>query len=319
MGCNNGKASPPGALANKPDKEQEAKTLLGNADSSEPIKVSTENTSMRTSSMVAEPSSLEKVEPSQIQEAKQVDANAGEQKGPSGAGEESPAKGTPEKAPRVDSHSASHFSPLSIVGVWYYDGREHVWTGRRSKYEISIQGTELQIEQVVDNELHRGILVADGEYLTGTVKNLHGKETGQIRLQHKSGKLMSNFKVPGGSWGVDLTATKAVTTHHSHTPSTSSGKGSSEKASPEKELSPEAKDEEWKRLEEKFKTLQRIAENAAPEKNGPPPGFPAITQQDVGRAGEAAAAHAKSAGKPPSEVQPALSSGRKQKDGMCCC
>lgn len=336
MGCSNGKATPPGALTEKPDKDQESRTLLlgsAGADSSEPIKVSTES-AMGTSSMVTEPAlSPEKADPNASLEAKQTEANAGEQKGPSGAGQvikpldftalldnkESPAKGSSEKVPRVDSHNSSHFSPLSIVGVWYYDGREHVWTGKRSKYDISIQGTELQIEQVVNNELHRGVLIADGEWLVGTVKSLHGKETGQIRLQHKLGKMVSNFKVPGGTWGVDLTATKAVSSARTHTPSPSS----------EKELSAEEKDEE------KLKTLQRIAENAAPEKSGSPRGVPAITQQDVKRpqrvrsAGEAAVAReaeearAKAGGKQvfafPSDGQAPGSSGRKQKETLCCC
>lgn len=136
------------------------------------------------------------VEPNQVQEPSDIQAKI----------EERPAVAhiSTTEEPQNALHSACHFSPLSIVGSWYY---AHSRQGKL--YQISIQGESLQIEQVINNETHRGILRADGEWLIAKVQNSRGIEIGSIRLRHESGKLISNFKEHGGGWGEELTSTKA--------------------------------------------------------------------------------------------------------------
>jgi len=107
---------------------------------------------------------------------------------------------------RSEGNSPCHFSPLSIVGVWHYNGRE-----RNTKYKISISGDCLRIQQMVANECHEGFLSPAGEWLVGDVKKTTGQIIGTIRLKHHGGTLVSNFKVPGGQWGVDLIANRDVT------------------------------------------------------------------------------------------------------------
>jgi len=112
---------------------------------------------------------------------------------------------TPE-LDRSKGNSPCHFSPLSIVGVWHYHGRE-----RNTKYEISISGDCLRIQQMVANECHEGFLSPAGEWLVGDVKKTTGQIIGTIRLKHHRNTLVSNFKVPGGHWGVDLIANRDAT------------------------------------------------------------------------------------------------------------
>jgi len=283
MGCNSGKASPPGPQLSQLTKPEDAKPLLlGNEDPSASLKASPEMNIETPTGPEIEPNQIQeawaeakevethpgsgRIEANEIQVPKAVEQNPGDEK----IRLHMKIQDIPAASPPChDLHNACHFSPLSIVGVWHYDGRHH-----GSKYEISIHGDSLQIEQVVDNEMHRGDLRADGEWLVGTVhERRNGQTVGSIRLQHQSGKLLSNFKVPGGSWGVDLTATKEVPS--SNVPWT---------------VSPGHREEE----------KLRMAKN-----NGTPQALPAITAEDVHKAA------AKAAGKPESE-------GRKQK-GMCCC
>jgi len=232
MGCNSGKALPPGTYVAGPDPLPEGQPgkpersnsplLLGSeAQEVSPslmragtmkasvammrASVSTQD-SIETSASAGEQEIEAKqlqqpereVEPNQVQEEpSDVQANQTTER-PAVA--HIPTAEEPQNA----LHSACHFSPLSIVGSWYY---AHSRQGKL--YQISIQGDSLQIEQVINNETPRGVLRADGEWLIAKVQNSRGVEIGSIRLRHESGKLISNFKEHGGGWGEELASTKA--------------------------------------------------------------------------------------------------------------
>jgi len=290
MGCNNGKASTPGPQASKP--EDAKPLLLGSEDPSAALKAATEKDLEGFSSMETEaPTSAhsEERENNKIQEAHLTVADE-------------PHTGETPKELRgslAGSGTALHFSPLSIVGVWHYDGKH-----QGTKYELSMHGDNLQIEQMIGKKLHRGILRPDGEWLVGHVQ-CEFEEVGTLRLQYQSGKLLSNFKVNGGKWGEDTMATKAG-------PSSSSANSSLPTAVqgfvPSPALSTTSKDK------------------AHPQKHHAPQNelqHPAITAEDVGKAGQAAAARA---GKHTSEDKAFPARGEnntvfpvRREKAMCCC
>lgn len=233
MGCSSGKSIPPGTYIAGPDQLPEVQPakpersdsplLLGNeAQEVSPslmragtMKASvammraseTSQDSIETRASEGEqeiePNHIQQpegeVEPNRVQEAGEIQAEQIKER-------PAVAQIPPTEEPQNALHSACHFSPLSIVGSWYYD---HSKQGKL--YQISIQGDSLHIEQVINNETHRGILRADGEWLFAKVQNSRGVEIGSIRLRHESGKLFSNFKEHGGGWGEELTSTKADT------------------------------------------------------------------------------------------------------------
>jgi len=305
MGCNNGKASAPGPHAGKP---ADAKPLLlGNEDPAASAKVATSmimEVFTQASSLPGTSAGADEVEPNQIQEAHL-------------------AADTYKELPTETLHNALRLSPLSIVGVWQYDGKHH-----GSKYEISIHGDNLQIEQMVSNTLLRGILRAEGEWLVAHVQNAEFFEAGTLRLQHQPqdrnqfGKLLSNFKVTGGQWGEDFMSSKAGPSSSlatSSSPVAEHGQNSSltspctalpsSLATPSSSTSAQGQGSS-------MTSPCKDKDKAHPHKHNAPQVLPALNAGDAHRAGEAAAARPMDACKHSSDLK--VLPARREK-AMCCC
>lgn len=88
----------------------------------------------------------------------------------------------------------------AMIGKWHYPG---------SYYEVLVCAGKFFFEQHVPGEgVMKGQLLGDGEWLTASVAKPSGEVCGEMRLRHRAGKVISNYKALGSdSWSGDITAT----------------------------------------------------------------------------------------------------------------